>query len=109
MEFLTNEPAYGSFAKVPMRLELERFFYLDDVDRDLVALRRTKSHQLGFAIQLTTVRYIRLFNIRLFLEDPLAVPRGVYRADRAVGDSVGAGRGAGRRCRRPLPRGQAEN
>ncbi|MEU9287730.1 DUF4158 domain-containing protein [Streptomyces sp. NPDC048275] len=31
--------------------ELERFFFLDDVDRDLIALRRTRHHQLGFALQ----------------------------------------------------------
>ncbi|MGP3920991.1 Tn3 family transposase [Nonomuraea sp. 10N515B] len=71
VEFLTDEQAaaYGTFAEVPMRSELERFFYLDDVDRDLIALRRTRSHQLGFALQLTTVRYVGLF-----LEDPLEVP-----------------------------------
>lgn len=57
-----------------MRSELERFFYLDDMDRDLIALRRTRSHQLGFAQQLTTVRYIGLF-----LEGPLAVPAELSR------------------------------
>ncbi|MEV4183935.1 DUF4158 domain-containing protein [Streptosporangium canum] len=71
VEFLTDEQAaaYGTFAEVPMRSELERFFYLDDVDRDLIALRRARSHQLGFALQLCTVRYVGLF-----LEDPLEVP-----------------------------------
>ncbi|WTA41262.1 DUF4158 domain-containing protein (plasmid) [Streptomyces sp. NBC_00846] len=51
MEFLSNEQAeaYGTFAEEPTRPELERFFFLDDVDRDLIALRRTKHHQLGFA------------------------------------------------------------
>jgi Domain of unknown function (DUF4158)/Tn3 transposase DDE domain len=69
--FLTDEQAeaYGKFAEEPTRPELERFFFLDDVDRDLIALRRTKHHQLGFALQMCTVRYIGLF-----LEDPLAVP-----------------------------------
>ncbi|MFC8263977.1 DUF4158 domain-containing protein [Streptomyces sp. NPDC057291] len=43
---------------------------LDDVDRDLIAsLRRTKFHQLGFALQMCPVRYVGLF-----LEDPLAAP-----------------------------------
>ncbi|MFC8277113.1 Tn3 family transposase [Streptomyces sp. NPDC057271] len=64
--------AYGKFAEEPTRPELERFFFLDDVDRDLIALRRTKHHQLGFALQMCTVRYIGLF-----LEDPLAVPWSV--------------------------------
>ncbi len=49
--------------------ELERFFFLDDVDRDLIALRRTEHHRLGFAIQMCTMRYVALF-----LEDTIAVP-----------------------------------
>lgn len=71
MEFLSDEQAgsYGTFAEEPTRPELERFFFLDDVDRDLIALRRTKHHQLGFALQMCTVRYVGLFP-----EDPLAVP-----------------------------------
>lgn len=71
VEFLSDEQAeaYGTFAEEPTSPELERFFFLDDVDRDLIALRRTKHHQLGFALQMCTVRYVGLF-----LEDPLAVP-----------------------------------
>ncbi|WP_171064133.1 hypothetical protein [Actinomadura soli] len=36
MEFLTDEQteAYGKFAEEPTRPGLERFFFLDDVDRD---------------------------------------------------------------------------
>ncbi|GJF27110.1 hypothetical protein SHO565_76740 [Streptomyces sp. HO565] len=71
VEFLTDEQAeaYGKFAEEPTRPELERFFFLDDVDQDLIALRRTEHHRLGFALQMCTVRYVGLF-----LEDPLAVP-----------------------------------
>nr|WP_234439636.1 DUF4158 domain-containing protein [Streptomyces wedmorensis] len=71
MEFLSDEQAeaYGTFAEEPTRPELERFFFLDDVDRDLIALRRTEHRRLGFALQMCTVRYVGLF-----LEDPLAVP-----------------------------------
>lgn len=71
VESLSDEQAeaYGTFAEEPTRPELERFFFLDDVDRDLIALRRTKYHQPGFALQMCTVRYVGLF-----LEDPLAVP-----------------------------------
>ena len=54
----------------PTRPELERFFYLDDVDRDLIALRRTPHHQLGFAVQMCTVRYVG----RFLVDDPLDVP-----------------------------------
>ncbi len=71
VEFLTDEQsgAYGTFAEEPTRPELERFFFLDDSDRDLIGLRRSAHHQLGFALQICTVRYVGLF-----LEDPLAVP-----------------------------------
>nr|WP_306419865.1 DUF4158 domain-containing protein [Streptomyces capoamus] len=71
VEFLSDEQAgaYGTSAEQPTRPELERFFLLDDVDRDLIALRRTEHHRLGFALQMCTVRYVGLF-----LEDPLAVP-----------------------------------
>ncbi|MFE0133858.1 Tn3 family transposase [Streptomyces sp. NPDC059037] len=72
VEFLTDEQAeaYGKFAEEPTKPELERFFFLDDVDRDLIALRRTQHHQLGFALQMCTVRYVGLF----LGEDPLDVP-----------------------------------
>jgi hypothetical protein len=71
VEFLTDEQAaaYGCFKEVPTRPELERFFFLDSDDLDLVALRRTDGHRLGMALQICTVRYIGLF-----LEDPLDVP-----------------------------------
>jgi hypothetical protein len=71
VEFLTDEQvaAYGSFREMPTRPELERFFFLDDDDRDLIALRRTDGHRLGMALQICTVRYLGLF-----LEDPLDVP-----------------------------------
>ncbi|MFD8916087.1 DUF4158 domain-containing protein [Streptomyces sp. NPDC059575] len=72
VEFLTDEQAeaYGTFTEVPTRPELERFFFLDDDDRDLIALRRTDAHRLGMAVQIGTVRYVG----RFLGEDPLAVP-----------------------------------
>jgi hypothetical protein len=71
VEFLTDEQAaaYGRFVEEPTRPELERFFFLDDVDRDLIALRRTAAHQLGFAMQMCTVRYVG----RFLVDDPLEV------------------------------------
>ncbi|WP_245585625.1 DUF4158 domain-containing protein [Pseudonocardia asaccharolytica] len=48
--------AYGRFVEEPARPELERFFLLDDMDRDLIVLRRTTAHHLGFAVQMCTVR-----------------------------------------------------
>lgn len=71
VEFLTDEQAaaYGSFREMPTRPELERVFFLDVDDRDLIALRRTDGHRLGMALQICTVRYLGLF-----LADPLDVP-----------------------------------
>ncbi|AEW94174.1 transposase, Tn3 family [Streptantibioticus cattleyicolor NRRL 8057 = DSM 46488] len=72
VEFLTDEQAeaYGAFREVPTRPELERFFFLDDDDRDLIALHRTDGHRLGMAMQICTVRYVG----RFLGEGPLAVP-----------------------------------
>nr|WP_262508340.1 DUF4158 domain-containing protein [Streptomyces spongiicola] len=71
VEFLADEQAeaYGKFAEEPTRPELERFF-LEDVDRDLIARRRSAHHQLGFAPERCTVRYIG----RFLPDDPLGAP-----------------------------------
>ncbi|GAA2263530.1 hypothetical protein GCM10010415_28800 [Streptomyces atrovirens] len=51
---ITDEQAeaYGTFTEVPTRPELERFFFLDDDDRDLIVLRRTDAHRLDMAVQI---------------------------------------------------------
>lgn len=74
VEFLTDEEAaaYGTYATVPTRSELEKVFYLDDEDRALVGRRRGDHMKLGFALQLVTCRHLGLF-----LEDPLDVPARV--------------------------------
>jgi hypothetical protein len=52
VEFLTDEQAeaYGKFAEVPTRPEMERFCFLDDVDRELIGKRRGDHNRLGFVI-----------------------------------------------------------
>ncbi|WP_082312870.1 DUF4158 domain-containing protein [Salinispora fenicalii] len=69
--FLTSaeEAVYGRFTGPPEQAVLERFSFLDDADRDLVAFRRGDHNRLGFSLQLVTVRHLGRF-----LEDPLDVP-----------------------------------
>ncbi len=86
LDFLTDAQVSGycRYQDVPLRSDLERFFLLDDVDRLLVDRRRGEHNRLGFALQLTTVRYLGAF-----LEDPLDLPWAVveYLADQLdVGD-----------------------
>jgi len=62
------DEGYGRFGSYS-RVEMERFFHLDDEDRRLIALRRRDYSRLGFAVQMITVRHLGMF-----LPDPLDVP-----------------------------------
>ena len=74
VEFLTDDEAaaYGRYAGNPSQADLERVFFLDDEDMDLVGQRRGEHMKVGFALQLVTARWPGTF-----LDDPLDVPAPV--------------------------------
>ena len=71
VEFLSDREVavYGRYVGAPSSAELDRFFFLDAADEALIRRRRGAHHRLGFALQLTTVRFVGMF-----LPDPLEVP-----------------------------------
>lgn len=68
----TQRERYGRYPDTLSADELARHFHLDDDDREWIATKRRNSSRLGYALQLTTVRFLGAF-----LEDPTAVPNTV--------------------------------
>jgi len=68
----TQRERYGQYPETLSGEELARYFHLDDDDREWIATKRRDSHRLGYALQLTTARFLGTF-----LEDPAAVPGAV--------------------------------
>jgi hypothetical protein len=52
VELLTDEQAasYAAYDGAPSRTGLERFFFLDDADRELIESKRRSHNRLGFVI-----------------------------------------------------------
>ena len=74
VEFLSDAEAaaYGRFDGSLTREDLHRAFFLDDADRELIGKRRGAPNRLGFALQLTTARWLGTF-----LPYPTDVPPAV--------------------------------
>ncbi|MCB5194997.1 Tn3 family transposase [Deefgea salmonis] len=69
--FLTQEQrdGFGQYVGSPSREELERYFYLSDEDREVIQKLRGDHSRLGYAILLSTVRFIGGFP-----DKPMTVP-----------------------------------
>ncbi|WP_197260400.1 DUF4158 domain-containing protein, partial [Bacillus thuringiensis] len=74
VEFLTHEQKekYGRFSEKPTPEQLNKYFWFDDRDRYIISQMRGSHNQLGFAIQLGTVRFLGTF-----LSRPINVPKNV--------------------------------
>ncbi|MBU3071380.1 Tn3 family transposase [Aestuariicella sp. G3-2] len=60
VEFLTKDQkkSYGKYNGSPSKTQLAHYFFLDDNDLEIIQQRRKKANQLGYALQLCTLRFL---------------------------------------------------
>ena len=71
VDFLTimQKENYGNFPKTLTPEILHKYFHLDDFDKSLIDTCRRSHNKLGYALQLTNIRFLGIF-----LANPIDVP-----------------------------------
>jgi TnpA family transposase len=84
VDFLTEEQKanYAQFSAEPNEVQLARYFHLDENDLAFILNRRGEQNRLGFALQITTLRFLGTFisdislvpiNAQLFVAKQLSI------------------------------------